>query len=88
MKLKHKIITKMIQKKLTRAEVDFILQNAKYQDDKGEVVGVYYKEIKEALGISSQTFYDLKESLVKKDFLGVWPMDIVTIGFNHGRGLL
>lgn len=69
MKLKHKIITKMIQKKLTRAEVDFILQIAKYQDDKGEVVGVYYKEVTKALNISDQTFYDLKESLIKKGLI-------------------
>ena len=95
MKVKHKIITKMIQKKLTRAEVDFILQIAKYQDDKGEVVGVYYKDIKEALGISSQTFYDLKESLSKKGLITAekgsytdWNIRILGNDFHYKNEIL
>ncbi|HIS62150.1 MAG TPA: hypothetical protein IAC14_07880 [Candidatus Scybalomonas excrementigallinarum] len=69
MKLKHKIITKMITKKLTRAEVDFLLYIAQYQSDSGEVIGIYYKEIIKALNISYQTFYDLKNSLSKKGLI-------------------
>lgn len=69
MKLKHKVITKMIVKKLTRAEIDFMLYIIQYQRNAGNVVGVYYKEIKKALNISTQTFYDLKESLIKKGLI-------------------
>lgn len=69
MKLKHKIITKMIQSKLTKTEVDFLIYLAKYQEDDGQVLGIYYKNVKEELGISIQKFYDLKKSLIKKGFV-------------------
>lgn len=69
MKLKHRLILKCIEKKLTKAELDFLLELVKYQTEDGIVRGVYYKDIMEKINISYQTFYDIKKSLEKKGML-------------------
>lgn len=69
MKLKHKVILKCIEKKLTKAELDFLLELVKYQTEDGIVRGVYYKDIMEKIDISYQTFYDIKKSLERKGMI-------------------
>lgn len=68
-KLKLSIIDKMIASKCTSAEVNFILVISRYQDNNGNIVGVYYKDICAALDISYQKFYDLKLSLIDKGLI-------------------
>ncbi|XCP83574.1 hypothetical protein ABXS75_10815 [Roseburia hominis] len=68
-KLSISVYEKLIEKKATSKEIDFVLYLARYQNAYGEVEGVYYRDICEELGISAQGFYDLKESLIKKEII-------------------
>ena len=74
-KIKLFVLDKMIEKKVTAAEIDFIINISHYQDDKGNVKGVYYKNICNSLKISYQKFYDLKVSLVNKNIIRVYKED-------------
>ena len=65
-KLKNTYIDKMIAAQLSNAEVDFILYNAKFQDEQGVIQSVYYKTVCDAIGISYQKFYDILNSLSDK----------------------
>lgn len=68
-KLSVSVYNKLIKQKATSKEIDFVLYLARYQNAYGEVVGVYHRDVEEALGISVQTFYDLKRSLVEKGII-------------------
>lgn len=83
-KLKYAVLANMIEKNCTSAEVDFIVYLTRFQNDYGKVKGVYYKEICNELGISHQTFYDLKKTLGEKGILRAgkksyfdWDIEIV-----------
>lgn len=89
-KLKLKVLNKMIINKLTSSEIDFLIYISHYQDDKGHVRGVYYKESCSELGISYQKFYDIKESLIKKNMIQVekefysdWNVQILDNDFSY-----
>lgn len=68
-KLGNIVIAKMIEKKCTSYEVDFVLYISRFQNDQGMVTGVYYKDVKEALGFSVQEFYNVKSSLIEKGLI-------------------
>lgn len=97
-KIKDKIIDKMIESKLTSLEVDFLLCISHFQNDKGEVVGVYYKEICSKLDMSIQGFYDVLRSLQNKGLIEIkkgsyYDWDILIVGNdflagNYGEGYL
>lgn len=70
-KLKTKIIDKMIEKKITGIEVNFILYLSHYQDESGTVRGIYYKDACDAMHISVQSFYNAKSNLERKGFIRV-----------------
>lgn len=70
-KLKLAVLDKMISRHLTGAEVNFILYISHYQDASGSVLGVYYKDLCEAIGISHETFYAVMRSLEKKELIEV-----------------
>lgn len=89
-KLKYVVLKKMIEKKLTSAEINFIIHISHYQDDSGKVLGVYYKNIMESLHISIQTFYDILRSLDKKgiiqyekNFYSDWDIQILDNDFTN-----
>lgn len=89
-KLKLIVLDKMIEKKCTNAEVDFILYISRFQNNQGIIKGVYYKEIAKELEISYQKFYDLKESLIAKDIIRVtkesysdWNIKILDNDFTY-----
>ena len=69
MKFKKIVIDNMLQSHLTNKEVTFMQEIAKYQDDKGRVIGVYYRNIIEKCEICKQTFYNVKVSLEKKGLI-------------------
>lgn len=68
-KLSNTIIDKMITMQLTSAEVNYMIFISRFQDDNGRVRGVYYRELCQEMDMSYQTFYNVKESLVKKGFI-------------------
>lgn len=89
-KLKLTVLDKMIEKRCTNAEIDFVLYISRFQNDMGIISGVYYKEISAELGISYQKFYDLKLSLIEKDIIRVnkenyydWNIKILDNDFSY-----
>lgn len=90
-KLKLQVIEQMIKMDCTNAEISFMLHIARYQDEDGSVVGVYYKDTMEELGISYQKFYDLKQSLIEKELISAeknsytdWDITILNNDFTDG----
>lgn len=68
-KLGRNVINKMIEMDCTSLEINFILVISQYQDDKGRIRGVYYKDICQKLKMSYQAFYDVKMSLAEKNII-------------------
>lgn len=59
----------MIKAKLTSKELDFMIYISRFQDDFGRVAGIHYKDVCKNMNISYQGFYDVKKSLIKKNFI-------------------
>lgn len=81
----------MLEAHLTRAELDFVIYISHYQDNNGRVVGLYYRDVCEALHISYQTFYDAMRGLVRKNIISVtkafhgdWDICIRDNSFSSG----
>lgn len=77
-KIKLEVFRRMMTAQLTKYEVLFLTTIAQYQDQKGNVLGVYYKDICTKLGklsgkesISYQKFYDCVKSLEESGFICV-----------------
>ena len=68
-KLSNAVIEKMIVAKLTSKEIDFMLYISRFQDDDGHISGVHYKEVCDNAEMSYQGFYDVKQSLIDKNFI-------------------
>lgn len=68
-KLKNAVIDRMVDRRISSRETDFLLYIAGFQDDTGCVASVYYKDVCKALGISIQKFYDILDSLKKKELI-------------------
>ncbi len=89
-KLKNRVLDKMMESQLTKAEVDFIIYISHYQDPKGRIYGVYYKDVCQAIDVSYETFYVTMHSLtqkglisVKKDCWGDWDITIQDNDFSY-----
>lgn len=65
-RIKLEVFKSLFEKDLTGNEIDFLLVLSFYQDQKGCVRGVYYKEMMEEARMSVQAFYDCKEGLERK----------------------
>lgn len=77
-KIKLEVLNRMIAAQLSKYEVLFLIVIARYQDQKGNILGVYYKDICQELGrisgkksISYQKFYDCLYSLEEKAIIQV-----------------
>lgn len=68
-KIKNSIIDKMIAAKVTSKEFDFVIYLSRFQNSRGRVAGIHYKELCEEMGMSYQSFYDVKQSLVEKGII-------------------
>lgn len=68
-KLKQSYLNRMLQASMTSNEVNFILYLSHYQSEEGEIIGVYYKDVCDALRISPQGFYDILRALETKELL-------------------
>lgn len=93
-KLKNRVLDKMLNARLTKAEVDTLIEISHYQDDSGKIYGVYYKDVCEAINISYETFYVTIRSLVdkglirlQKDFRGDWDIIIIDNDFSYSGAL-
>ncbi len=68
-KLNVNIIDKMVELRLSSNEIDFILYLAIRQNIFGQAEDIFYSEVMKEINISKQTFYNIKNSLVKKDII-------------------
>lgn len=68
-KLKNSILARMIENRLTGSEIDLLHYVSFYQNEDGRTCGVHYKEVCDAMDMSSQTFYDAKRALEEKGFI-------------------
>ena len=68
-KIKLTVLENLIKKKVTSKELDFILQISQYQNEAGEIRGVYYRDFSDCMSI--QSFYDVKASLKEKGIIEV-----------------
>lgn len=89
-KLKNSVIDRMLQERLKKAEIDFLIEISHYQDDSGRIYGVYYKDICAATGISYETFYTSLHSLeergfvkTEKNYYGDWDITILDNDFSY-----
>lgn len=65
-RIKLEVFKSLFEKDLTGNEIDFLLVLSFYQDQRGCVRGVYYKQMMEEAKMSVQAFYDCKNALEKK----------------------
>lgn len=68
-KLSYEVIEKLIQQNATSSQIDGIIYMSRYQDNAGNVKGVYYKDVAEQMCMSNQQFYNMKASLVEKGII-------------------
>lgn len=59
----------MIKERLTSKEIDFIIYISRFQDNQGKIAGIHYKDVCKKMNMSYQGFYDVKQSLVKKNII-------------------
>lgn len=64
MKLKYSMLDHL--QRLTNREIDFLLYIARFQDEKGNVKGIYYKDVCRNAGMCKQTFYSTLYALERK----------------------
>lgn len=89
-KLKNSVIDRMLQERLKKSEIDFLLEISHYQDDFGCIKGVHYKDICSATEMSYETFYAAMHSLEEKGFIkteknyyGDWDITIQDNDFSY-----
>ncbi len=93
-KIKNSIIDKMIAAKLTSKEFDFVIYLSRFQNYKGCVDGVHYKELCQEMNMSYQGFYDVKQSLEEKGIIsseatehGDYRITILENAFTDGEDI-
>lgn len=81
-KIKYCVLEKLIKSKVTNSELKVLIKMSQYQDDAGNVLGVYYKDyasqnlkkdsVTKKLGIkSNETFYRAIRGLQQKGIISV-----------------
>lgn len=68
-KLANKIIDKMLAATLNSKEIDFFIYISRFQDERGHISGVHYKDVCENMHMSYQEFYNVKQSLEENGFI-------------------
>ena len=70
MKIKHALLDSWCERNVTNKEIDFLLYISHYQDEeRGKIMGIYYRDVCNACNMSIQTFYDVLRSLEKKEII-------------------
>jgi len=67
----HSSIGDLVQHKISGAAVSFLIHVARFQDDRGNIQGLHYKETAKAIGCHEQYFYPVLKSLEYHDFIKV-----------------
>jgi len=68
-KIKSSILDKMISENITSTEINLLVYISHYQFDRGNVMGVYYRDVCTGIGVSFQAFYDALRGLQSKGFI-------------------
>lgn len=91
-KISYKILDRI--GRLTNAELNILLYMAKYQDDRGNIRGVYFRDVCTNLHICNQTFYNGLEALQEKNIISYrkasyWDYDVTILDndFGHAEAL-
>lgn len=84
-KIKHELLSRIIESTLTRYQIDFLLCLIQKSDARGQVSGVYYLDIHKEIGCGVSTVYVIVKELEKKGFIKVSKsdskdMDITILG--------
>lgn len=74
-KIRREVIDKMIAAQLSSLQVDMIVYLSRYQDETGNIQGIYYREACKDIGMSKQSFYDVLRSLEKKKLISLQKAD-------------
>lgn len=69
MRIKYRLLDKMNNLKST--EMDFLLFVARFQNLKGEIIGVHHKMVTKGTGMCKQSFYTAMRGLEKKGLISV-----------------
>ena len=69
MKIKYALLDSWCERNVTNKEIDFLLHISHYQDERGQIMGIYYRDVCSACNMSIQTFYDVLRSLQKKEII-------------------
>lgn len=69
MKIKYSLLDSWCERNLTNMEIVFLIHIARFQDEYGRVMGIYYRDICASCGMSIQTFYDVLYSLADKGII-------------------
>ncbi len=68
-KLKSKVLDKLIASHVTSTELNLLLYISHYQFDRGNVMGIYYRDVCAAIDVSYQAFYDALKGLQEKNII-------------------
>jgi hypothetical protein len=91
MKIKLSTLNK-IEKKATGDEIDFLIYIGQFQNDIGQVKGIYYIDVCRNIGICNSNFFKILSSVEKKGLVrvnyenennhGLWNIDILNNIFS------
>lgn len=84
-KLSTEIIARLTAEKAVNKEIDFMIYISSFQDSRGKICGVHYRTLCEKMGMSFQTFYNVKQSLEERGYIrcrksGCGDYDITILG--------
>lgn len=68
-KISVEVLEKMMKKRLTKREVDFVLYVGRFQNEYGMAHGIYYRDLCKEVGLSFQGFYDCMRALQRKGII-------------------
>ena len=96
-KISVEVLEKMMKKRLTKREVDFVLYVGRFQNEYGMAHGIYYRDLCKEVGLSFQGFYDCMRALQRKGIIAFekrtyfdYDIEILDNSFagneNYGRG--
>lgn len=96
-KISVEVLEKMMKKRLTKREVDFVLYVGRFQNEYGIAHGIYYRDLCKEVGLSFQGFYDCMRALQRKGIVEFqkrtyfdYDIEILDNSFagneNYGRG--
>lgn len=96
-KISVEVLEKMMKKRLTKREVDFVLYVGRFQNEYGMAHGIYYRDLCKEVGLSFQGFYDCMRALQRKGIIEFqkrtyfdYDIEILDNSFagneNYGRG--